>query len=499
MIAQDDVIYFVLTDRFCDADPQNNFDADKTDPQRYHGGDFAGIIQKIPYLTNLGITALWISPVYLSVGRVGDVDGYHGYWAMDFNKVDPHLYSHDPALADGSKEYLERLSDDLHRNGIKLILDVVVNHTGYHNQTYRDYPEKEIKEDWYNNTNTGDEIKGSLHGLPDLNHSNPDVVDYFVNNIIDWIEQAKIDAIRMDTVKNVEDAFWYQFKSYVKGKYRPITVIGEVLHHDIDVISRYQRKHDFDTLFDFPLREAVSKAFIHNYPMTTLARPRVALNEPRGILDNDQEYSNANRLVTLLDNHDLEKRFMTEVLDQWGHWDRARAVRIVKLALSFLFTTRGIPQLYYGTEIGMEGRADPDNRRDMPWNLFGPDDTPVDECEYEKQIFDHTKKLIEIRRGNQALSFGYLFTLYSDSYIYAYMREFQGNTVIVVLNNGFGDMPLPLPVEIDANTNIPSRIKENLSHRTLSNLLDPADQVEVTNGRIHVTLPGKHAKIYKAV
>ena len=499
MITQDDVIYFVLTDRFCDADPANNVQVDKADPKKYHGGDFAGIIEKIPYLKKLGITALWISPVYLSVGRCGDADGYHGYWALDFNKVDPHLYSADPAVADGSRAYLERLSAALHENGIKLVLDMVVNHTGYHNQNYRDYTDKDIKEDWFNNTNTGDQVKGSLHGLPDLNHSDPDVVDYFVNNIIDWIEQTKIDGIRMDTVKNVEDAFWYQFKAYVKGKFRDITVIGEVLHTDIDVISRYQSEHDFDMVFDFPLREGIKKAFIYDAPMTTLARPRLALNEPQGVLDRDKKYTNANRLVTLLDNHDLDKRFMTETLDRWGHWDRMRATRIQKLALSFLFTTRGIPQLYYGTEIGMEGYADPDNRRDMPWEMFGPDDAPLDGYEQQRQIFDHTKKLVRIRQNSEAIRCGYLFTLYSDNFIYSYMREFKGNTIIVVINNGLEEMPSPLPIPIERNANIPLRIKQNLRDRRLEDQLNPADTTTVEHGCLYARLPGKHARIYKAL
>ena len=498
MITQDDVIYFILTDRFFDADSGNNTSVDKNELRRYHGGDFAGIIEKIPYLKNLGITALWITPVYLSIGRVGDSDGYHGYWALDFNKVDPHLYSKDPALAEGSKEYLKRLSVKLHENGIKLILDMVVNHTGYHNQTYTQYPEKEIKDDWFNEVDSDDPAKNQLHGLPDLNHSKPDVVDYFVNNITEWIEQTQIDAIRMDTVNHVEDTFWYHFKSYVKGKHPDITLIGEVLEWDIGSISRYQREHDFDTLFDFPLCEVMKKTFIYNESMTTIARPRLSQSEPRGILDNDKLYTNANRLVTLLDNHDLSKRFITEVMDRWGHWDRIRTNKILKLGLSFLFTTRGIPQIYYGTEIGMEGYCDPDNRRDMRWEIFGQDYFPLGQYEYEKHIFEHTKKLIEIRGQNEAVRYGYLFTLFSDYFVYSYMREFKGNTIIVVINNGFENMPSPVTIRFGENANIPQRIKDNLKGKTLINLLDSADKIAVEDGRLKVHVPGKEAKIFKA-
>ncbi|MHC4242088.1 MAG: alpha-amylase family glycosyl hydrolase, partial [Planctomycetota bacterium] len=276
------------------------------------------------------------------------------------------------------------------------------------------------------------------------------------------------------------------------------TLIGEVLEWDIDSISRYQKEHDFDTLFDFPLYEAVKKTFIYNQSMTSIAKPRLSQYEPRGILDNDKLYTNANRLVTLLDNHDLSKRFMTETLDRWGHWDRLRANKILKLSLSFLFTTRGIPQIYYGTEIGMEGYADPDNRRDMRWEIFGNDSTPLEQYKYEKDIFDHMKKLIDIRRQNEAVRYGYLFTLFADHFVYCYMREFKGNTIIVAINNGFENMPSPLTVEIGKNANIPQRIKDNLKDKTFLNLLDSADTVTVENGSLNIQVHGKEAKIFKA-
>lgn len=497
MITQDDVIYFILTDRFCDGDTKNNQLVDKNHPSRYHGGDFKGIIKKIPYLKNLGITSLWITPVYLSVGRVGDSDGYHGYWALDFDKVDPHLYSKIPSLAEGSKEYLKRLVDKLHQAKIKVVLDIVVNHTGYHNDTYLNYADKKIKDDWFNPPSPDwDEVNFPLAGLPDLNHDLVEVVDYFVNNIVDWIEETGIDAIRMDTVKHVEPVFWYLFKSYIRGKYRHITLLGEYLTYDVFRISSYQKAHDFDTLFDFPLCEVIKDVFIYDGSMTRLARPRLSEDEPKGILDMDREYTNANRLVTLLDNHDLGKRIMTEILDKVGHWDKNLACEIIKTALTFLFTTRGIPQIYYGTEIGMEGYKDPDNRRDMPWKMFEHGLEPKGKI--EKGIFNHLKSLIKIRRENESIANGYLFTLYADTFIYAYVREFRGNTVIVTINNGLKEMLTPLSIPIEANTNIPPRIKENLNKRkVLDNLLDIEDRIEYKNGQIQIKLGRKEAKVYR--
>ena len=501
MIERNDIIYFILTDRFCDGDSQNNMGVDKNNLYRYHGGDFTGIVKKIPYLKNLGITALWITPVYLNIGNFYGTDGYHGYWALDFEKVDPHLYSHIPQLAEGSRQYLKRLVDELHKAEIKVILDIVVNHTGYHNENYLNYSDKKIKEGWFNIGPWWDEIEGRLSGLPDLDHDQSEVVDYFVNNIIDWIEDTGIDGIRMDTVKHIEKKFWYFFKSYVKGKHKNVTLIGEDLEYDVGKIAQYQKDHDFDTLFNFPLCSKVKETFIYNASMTQLARPRLNDAEPKGILDMDSCYANANRLVNLLDNHDLPKRFITEILDCYGHWDRWLALKIFKLALSFLFTTTGIPQIYYGTEIGLEGYKDPDNRKFMPWRAIFGDETllePLNQYNEQKEIFHHLKKLIEIRKKNESLTWGYLFTLYSDHFVYAFMREYRGNTIVVVINNGRENMPYPLAIPIECNSNIPFRIKENMKEKELINLLKPWDKVKWEKGFLEeIIIEGKTAKIYK--
>jgi glycosidase len=498
MITQEDIIYFILTDRFFNGQHQNDIRTEPDNPKKYHGGDFEGILKKIPYLKDLGITALWITPVYLSIGTYGNSDGYHGYWALDFEKVDSHLYTKQGAIPEGSKAYLKLLAKELHDNRIKLILDMVVNHTGYHNETYQHYADKKIKDQWFNRVGSGEQ-KGELAGLPDINMHIPDAVDYFVNNIIDWIEETGIDAIRMDTVKHVEDMFWYYFKSYVKGSHSNIFLIGEVLEpRDIGKIASYQQLHDFDSLFDFPLTAALKDVFIYGQGMTTLSRPRLHGNEARGILDIDTNvYTNANRLVILLDNHDLDRRIKTEILDSVGHWDRVLANDIMKLCLSFLFTTRGIPQLYYGTEIGMEGRKDPNNRRDMRWDVFdsGPG-TEDDEYVDAMEIYRHTKKLIGIRRENKALQYGYLFTLYSDYFLYAYMREYRGNIIIVVINNGNEPMPYPVTIRIAANSNIPSRIKTTIDGKTLKDLIG-GDTYKVRNGGLEVQLGRKAAVILK--
>ncbi len=494
-ITQEDVIYFVLTDRFANGNSQNNVPWDINNPRHFHGGDFEGLEKKIPYLTNLGITAVWITPVYLNIADLGDSAGYHGYWAIDFEKVDPHLYSSKSGYEEGSRKYLRDLVDKFHRAGIKVILDMVVNHTGYHTPDFHSQVSDEVKSLKYN-SGTG-VVDGSLCGLPDLDHDHSDTADYFIQNIVEWIEQTGIDAIRMDTVKHVENKFWYYFKSYIKTSHPEISLIGEVLEWDSDKISKYQRDHDFDTLFDFPLCGAIMGSLVWDNPMTDIARPRFAQGEKNGILDMDDRYTNANRLVTLLDNHDLSKRITTEIQERVGHWDRDLTEKILKYCLTFLFTTRGIPQIYYGTEIGMEGYADPDNRKDMPWHIFSGHQ-PKSEHDFEFSVFNHTKSLIGFRKNSRAIQSGYLFTLHADHFVYAYMREYRGDVVVVVMNNGRGDMEYPLPVEIHKNSNIPTRIKELMPQgtRLMDKISGCSDATIDCYGRMNVSIPGKTAAVY---
>jgi glycosidase len=232
--------------------------------------------------------------------------------------------------------------------------------------------------------------------------------------------------------------------------------------------------------------------------MTKLARPRLHPDEPKGILDQNKAYTNANRLVTLLDNHDLNRRITTEILDRVGHWDRDLARKILKLCLSFLFTTRGIPQIYYGTEIGIEGRKDPDNRRDMLWTLFDNNNRPAEEHEFERDIFNHVTKLIKLRSENPSIRCGYLLTLYVDHFLYAYLREFRDNVVLVVINNGRDPMPYPASIGIAANSNIPPRIKTLLADgQILASQFDSLPDVTINTGQIDIQLPGKTAGIYQ--
>lgn len=500
MITNDDIIYFVLVDRFrrgAGRAQEPGAQLQPGNPRGWHGGDFAGLIESIPYLKRLGITAIWISPVYLSTGEFYGSFGYHGYWALDFGLVDPHLYRPDPDLAEGSKEYLARLVRAMHTAGIKVILDMVVNHAGY-GYLQSEYPNKPFGAQHFNQEGKGD-IKGELLGLPDLNHDQPYVVDWFVQNILEWIYNTGIDAIRFDTAKHVEPAFWHQFKASVRTARRDIAIIGEVLREDIwDIpdLANYQREHDFDAVFDFPLRKKIQEVLIGDQPCTWLAMSRLSDDEVRGVLDHDRSYTNAARLVTLLDNHDMPERIFTTILNQTGHWDRNLAIRIMKLCLAFLMTTRGIPQLYYGNELAVEGGSDPDNRRDFPWDIidegtWGPH-ASNDEA---KKIHAHACLLTHLRAEHPALRSGAIYTLWSDALAYSYLRHSGEDLVVIVINNGHAEMGSPLPIPLGVNANLPPRIIQQARERTFVDACDPQACVRMEGDLLPVSVPGKTARI----
>jgi alpha-amylase len=492
MLTQDDIIYFVVTDRFANGDHDNDADVDPSNPHGYHGGDFMGIVERIPYLQNLGVTALWITPVFeqIHLPEYGKW-GYHGYWPLDFEKVDPHLYRPKPGIPTGSKRYLKDLVDQLHAAGIKVILDMVVNHTGYNHPALHGDESGVIRQHWFNEDRSEHEIGpiGSwLSGLPDLNAELPEVADYFVNMIADWIEETGVDCIRMDTAKHIESIFWQYYKTTIKSKYPTVTLLGEVLVYDIDEVSNYQKHFAFDSLFDFPLQGAIEKIFIHGDSFQLLTTPNSGLRTPgQGILDHDTMYTNHNRLVTLLDNHDLSARFFTHALEQ-SDGNRGWALQTLKLALTLLLTTRGIPQIYYGTELGLEGNGDPDNRRDMPWHLLGNGLNP-DKGTEAYDIFDHTRRLIKLRKSSPALRYGDQITLHVMDRQYVYLRNYRDDWMIICLNLGDEDMTEPLIVDIAGNPELPPHLRDKIMSQQYVDVLEVFHAGTITDGKLLLQMP----------
>jgi alpha-amylase len=372
---------------------------------------------------------------------------------------------------------------------------MVVNHTGYSHPslTGAENPTP-IKSTWFNAPNLSseqDEIQGQLASLPDLDLDLPDVCDYHIQSIIDWIKETGIDAIRMDTVKHIERDFWNYFKTQVKGLYPDVNLIGEVLVFDVNLLSIYQKNWAFDELFDFPLQQAIREVFVDDKPLTQFVSP---VNSGSGILEFDKLYTNHNRLVTLLDNHDLSARFYTYILDKQQN-DYEKATSVFKLALTFLFTIRGIPQIYYGTEVGMEGHHDPDNRRDFPWELFTDDYQVKNEYKHQKEIFEYSCKLIELRKTCSALHSGMFVCLHVDYFLLVFLRYLDNEAVIVAFHNGWEDMPAEIEVSFEKNSHIPTRVKENLKSKPLKSAFDE-EMIHLKNGNIRLKLKSKSVRIF---
>jgi glycosidase len=493
-VTQDDIIYFVVTDRFFG---KNKRTADPSDTS-IHGGTLDGVLEKLGYLIELGVTTIWVTPVYDNIQSHDSTEPYHYYWPLNFERIDKRLLDGTRLPNSVDMSTFGRFVDLCEERGMKVVLDMVVNHAGYGAQGQFDPT-------WFNIGGSGD-IKGELAGLPDFNHDNPQVLDYFITNIQDWINKGKVTNIRMDTVKHVEPKFWHYFKSQIRGEYPHICLIGEVLFEnkeDVSQLLQYQNYHDFDSIFDFPLCTALRSTLIYDESLRYwLARPRLNDEEPLGVLDDDNPlkggYRNANKLVTLLDNHDLQRRIMSHARTK--HTGEGTgldwAIRVTKLCLGALFTMRGIPQIYYGTEVGLEGWKagdDRDLRRDFPWQVIGNDNHPKEQFRKEHEIYTWTRDLINLRKGNAALKYGTTITLWSDDLVYAFLRISTDDVTLVIINNGYTSMPYP--IQLTLNTTVISQRVVNMIIGGLKHW-KTGKALTVQDGKVLVTVDGKTIDIF---
>jgi glycosidase len=493
-VTQDDIIYFVVTDRFFG---RNKRTVDPSDTS-IHGGTLDGILEKLDYLIELGVTTIWVTPVYQNIQNYSSSEPYHYYWPLNFKRIDRRLLDGTRLPDSENMSTFGKFVKLCKARDIKVVLDMVVNHAGYGAQGQFDPT-------WFNIGGTGD-IKGELAGLPDFNHDNPEVLDFFINNIEDWITKGNVTNIRMDTVKHVEPKFWHYFKSQIRGEYPDVCLIGEVLFEskeDVAKLLQYQNYHDFDSIFDFPLCTALRSTLIYDESLSHwLARPRLNDWESLGVLDDDNPfkngYRNASRLVTLLDNHDLDRRIMSHARTKHTGEDAGLdwAIRVTKLCLGALFTIRGIPQIYYGTEVGLEGWKagdDRDLRRDFPWHVIGNDNHPKQQFPKEHEIYEWTRDLIQLRKTNAALKYGTTITLWSDDFVYAFLRIATDDAALVIINNGYLRMPNPIHLNLNKSV-IPQRVIDMISgglkHWKTGQILT------VQNGEVLLTVDGKTIDIF---
>jgi neopullulanase len=415
-----DVMYLIMTDRFADGDAANNQPGyDPGAARGWHGGDLRGVDAHLDYLKELGATTLWLTPI-LSNGK--EPDSYHGYAAADLYAVDSHFGT--------LNDYLN-LVRDLHARKMKIVFDIVPNHIGLESPWVHDPPSpdwlhgsvEQHRQTRYNIEELADPHATAAdswditHGwfvdaMPDLNQENPLVSKYLIENAMWWIETAGLDGFRIDTFPYVGRAFWSEFHRQLKAVYPKLTTVGEIFNGDPTLTSFFAGGvvHDgidtgLYTPFDFPTFYGIRDVLVHDKPMTAL----------KAVLGADHLYPHPERLVTFFGNHDT-KRFMSE---QGATADR------LKLAFVLLATMRGMPEIYSGDEIAMEGGDDPDNRRDFPGGFKSSTHDAfmaAGRTSDEQEMFTWAAGMFGLRAQHEAFASGDQQDVMSDATAIAYLR-----------------------------------------------------------------------------
>ncbi len=440
-VTRDDVIYLIMPDRFADGDPNNDIPKgaapgtyDRKAAKAYHGGDLKGVQDHLPYLKDLGVTTLWLNPIF---DNDNISETYHGYGATDLYAVEDHF---------GTLKEFQQLVAAAHQQGIKILLDMVPNHVGpnhpwatsqpapgwlhgttaNHINTDYDYPpvtdphavEKNYRsalDGWFANV------------LPDLAQENPLVAEYLLQNAYWWMEVGGVDGFRIDTFPYVPRTFWTTYLQRLQSTYPNFFAVGEVYNFEPPVVSYFAGGHKgFDgidthlnTPFDFPMNSAIRQVVNHGASAKKIVE----------VLRQDRLYPHPELLVTFIGNHDMT-RFLT---------DAGGSTAKLKLGFSLLATLRGIPQIYSGDEIAMPGGEDPDNRHDFPGGFPGDQHNAFAQSgrsPEEQDVYAHVQTLLKLRREHPALRTGeQKHIVVTDDY-YLFTREAAGERLMVVFYKG---------------------------------------------------------------
>jgi glycosidase len=477
-----DNMYLIMPDRFSNGNPENdeieglNEGVNHKKTKGRHGGDLAGIINNLDYLQNFGVTALWLNPV---LENNQPVESYHGYAFTDHYQVDPRL---------GSNEIYRNLSDECEKRGVKLIQDVVYNHIGSEHPWYKDIPDTA----WFNSTEafvqsnfrivvqsdpyaSQYDAKKLEEGwfdkhMPDLNQRQRILAAYLVQNTIWWIEYAKLSGIRIDTYGYSNENFMRYLVRSVKAEFPDVFVFGEIWEHGVAAQTwfgdhafkeNYVPKNTVDGITDFQLYFALNKALNENNGWTEgVARLYYTLAA-------DYVYQNPNRMVTFADNHDLD-RFFGVVNKDFDKW---------KQGMGFLLTVRGIPCIYYGSEILFDQKGDHGLLR----TKF-PGGWPADTIDKftrqgrtpeENEAFDYLQKLMLYRSENPMVFNGDFKHYVPENNVYVYFRKSKNKNLMVIMNGNDENVSLKLS-KFSEDLNASTEGTDIITNKTVS-LLNPLD------------------------
>ena len=451
-----DVIYLLMPDRFANGDLKNdNVDsqpekANRTIDYGRHGGDIKGIEDHLDYIKELGATAIWCTPVQENNYSKYT---YHGYAISDFYKIDPRFGSND--------EYAGFVAAS-HQKGLKVIMDMVSNHSGIWAWWMSDLPFEDWIHQWETFTRTNHKAKTikDIHAaevdkkqmvngwfdttMPDLNQQNQYFWTYYIQNSIWWIEYADLNGIRMDTYPYNDRDAMAQWAKAITDEYPHFNIMGETWLYSTQDIAFWQKNSvnplkynsQLPTVMDFILQNALTKCFNeHGNPWED-----VGMNRLYNTIADDYLYPDVNNLLVFAENHDTQR--YNHVLNG----DFAK----YKMAMSFLMTTRGIPQIYYGSEIGMTGnkdKGDGDIRRDFPGGWQGDSInafTPAGRNSTQSEYFNFTVKLLNWRKNKPVIHTGLLTHYVPENDVYVYFRYNDTEKIMVILNNNESEQTLKI-------------------------------------------------------
>jgi len=439
-----DFIYLAMPDRFANGDPSNDSypDMNQVGVNRQkmyfrHGGDLQGVLNHLDYLSELGVTALWLNPV---MENNQPYESYHGYAVTDFYNVDKRF---------GTNDLYKKLVDECHKRGIKVVMDIIFNHCGDQHWFIKDVPTEDWVHQWpeltkpvYRGSINTDPYKSEWdqahvangwfdNHMPDLNQKNPRLANYLIQNIVWWTAYSGQDAYRVDTYYYPNQKFTADWSARMEAEFPGILNFGEVWVENVSTLAYYTKDNGLSKDFnyhlpsakDFPLMFATTDALTQkNEWLTGAIRLYMTLSQ-------DFLYENPFLNVLFLDNHDLSRFYsvMSEDLDK------------LKAGYTFMMTTRGIPSLYYGTEILLTGYTNPDGkvRQDFPGGWSGDAAnkfTAAGRSEKENLAFNYFKKLANYRKENAVLQTGKLTQFVPEDGVYVYFRHNSDKTVMCVMN-----------------------------------------------------------------
>ncbi|MBV7508554.1 alpha-amylase [Bacillus sp. sid0103] len=390
---QDESIYSIMIDRFNDGDRNNDADVNGKDPLAYNGGDIKGIIDKLDYIHDMGFTALRLTPIFDNAKN-----GYHGYWVKDFYKVDEHF---------GTMKSFQMLVKEAHKRKMKVLIDYVTNNVATDHPWLSDSSKKDwfhAKQDITSETGNQNELeKGWIDGLPDLNQDNPEVKKYLIDTAKWWINKTDIDGLSLPEVNMVPISFWTDFSTEVKKEKKDFFLLG-VMSNNASIHLQEYKGAGIDSVITYQYSEKLRKTFAStDQSFSTLYS------------DGDNKQDSFLR-ANFLDN-EYTSRFTSDIVAKkqfpGSRW---------KTALLYLYSTPGIPIIYYGTEIALNGGGIPDNRGQMSFRA-------------EKELIDYMTKVGELRNQLPSLTRGTMEMLYDQKGMVVYKRVYKGETSIIAINN----------------------------------------------------------------